>query len=62
MLPKESVHRSIVHKLSDYIPAFTDIFDEESFYIFVFFFVLATIVVAVLLSRKVELSDAGHID
>ena len=62
MLPKESVHRSIVHKVSDYIPAFTDVFDEESFYIFVFLFVLATIIVAVILARKVDLSDAGHTD
>lgn len=62
MLPKESVHRNIVNKLSDYLPAFTDIFDEESFYIFVFLFVLATIGVAVVLSRKVEINDAGHIE
>ena len=62
MLPKDSVHRNIIHNIADYIPAFTDIFDEEAFYIFVFLLVIATIAVAVLLSRKVDLTDAGHID
>lgn len=62
MLPKESVHKHIVHKLADYVPAFTDIFDEESFYIFAFLLVIATIAVAVVLSRKIDLTDAGHIE
>ena len=62
MLPKESVHRNIIHGVADYIPAFTDIFDEESFYIFMFLLVIAAIVLAVVLSRKVDLTDAGHID
>ena len=62
MLPKESVHRSIVQKLADYVPAFTDIFDEESFYIFVFLFVVATVAVVIMIARKVEIKDAGHMD
>ena len=62
MLPKESVHRNIIHGVADYIPSFTDIFDEESFYIFVFLLIIASIAVAVVLSRKIDLTDAGHID
>ncbi|KAL4224078.1 hypothetical protein ACF0H5_017533 [Mactra antiquata] len=62
MLPKDSHKAKIVEKMSGYIPTFTDIFDEESFYIFVFFFVIATICVAVYLSKRIEIKDGGHLE
>lgn len=37
------------------VPAFRDIFDEETFYLFAAFFVLATCFVAFLLSRFIVL-------
>ena len=60
MLPDDKAQ--IVKKLSGYIPAFTDVFDEESFYIFAFLFVIGTVVGALVLSRYVILKDAGHTD
>lgn len=44
------------------IPAFTDIFDEETFYITAFFVVLGSILVAVILSRFVKLKPYGEDD
>lgn len=41
----------IVHTIYDQIPAFTDIFDEDTFYMFVVCFVCSTIVVVFILSR-----------
>ena len=52
--------REFISKISSYFPKFTDIFDEETFYIFAFFFVLATILIAYLLSRCVEISDPDY--
>ena len=37
------------------VPAFTDIFDEETWYIFVFTFVLSTILIAFILSKYIKL-------
>lgn len=42
-------------KVYGQIPAFKDIFDEETFYIFAVFFVLSTCVVAFILSRFIVL-------
>ncbi|GAU88148.1 hypothetical protein RvY_00896 [Ramazzottius varieornatus] len=42
------------------IPAFTDIFDEETFYITAVFVVLGSILVAVILSRFVKLKPYGE--
>ncbi|KAH3885176.1 hypothetical protein DPMN_009167 [Dreissena polymorpha] len=61
-LPKDSHKDKIVHHLSKHIPAFQDVFDEESFYIFAFFVVVVTIIGAYFLSKRVELKDGGHID
>ncbi|KAF2350835.1 hypothetical protein FHG87_018405 [Trinorchestia longiramus] len=49
----------LVNKVYDQIPAFTDVFDEETFYIFAFFFTVATILGAVVASSWgfVETSD-----
>jgi len=62
MLPKDSHKYHIITQLSERLPSFTDVFDEESFYIFVFFFVIATICVAIFLSRRIELKDGDHTD
>lgn len=61
-LPKESAAHKIVTRLSKHIPAFTDVFDEETFYIFFFILVLVCIVAVFVLSRKIPLKDGGHID
>ncbi|XP_050298187.1 uncharacterized protein LOC126737363 [Anthonomus grandis grandis] len=45
----------IVHSIYEQIPAFTDIFDEETFYIFVACFVCSTIVVVFILSRFITI-------
>lgn len=45
----------IVHTIYDQLPSFTDIFDEETFYIFVGCFVCSTILVAFILSRFITI-------
>lgn len=45
----------VVEEIYNYVPAFTDIFSEDSFYIFVFCFVLSTIMVAYVLSRFITI-------
>uniref|UniRef100_A0A0L8G7B6 Uncharacterized protein n=1 Tax=Octopus bimaculoides TaxID=37653 RepID=A0A0L8G7B6_OCTBM len=62
MLPKLSVEKKLVNRLSSLIPAFTDIFDEESFYICFIFFVVITIASVCVLSRYVTIKDAGHVE
>jgi len=47
----------LVNKVYGVLPRFTDVFDEETWYIFVVFFVLATILVAFLLSRCIKLKS-----
>jgi len=46
---------SIVDKVYNSVPAFTDIFDEESWYIFALVFTAATIIIAVVASRFVTI-------
>lgn len=45
----------LVEHIYNQIPAFTDIFTEETFYMFVFGFVISTIVVVFILSRFITL-------
>ena len=47
----------IFRKFSQSVPHFTDVFDEESFYIFVAVFVISTILIAFLLSRKITIKE-----
>ena len=49
---------NIVNKIYDNFPAFTDIFDEESFYIFAGVFTLCTIMGAIIASRFITLKPA----
>ncbi|XP_059480179.1 uncharacterized protein LOC132199467 isoform X2 [Neocloeon triangulifer] len=40
---------------NEYVPSFTDIFDEDTWYIFVTCFTISTIIIAYFLSRFVTL-------
>lgn len=46
---------SIVNKVYDSVPAFTDLFDEDTWYIFAACFTLATILVTFIASRYITL-------
>lgn len=46
---------NVINKLYEQIPAFTDVFDEESFYAFAACFTVGTIVVAFVLSRFITI-------
>lgn len=45
----------LIDTLYNQVPAFTDVFDEETWYIFVACFVAGTILVAFILSRFITL-------
>ena len=62
MLPKENVAKQVSQKFSPFIPAFTDVFDEESFYICAILITLTAIIGAIYVSRHVTIKDAGHLD
>ena len=61
-LPKGSAEREIVNRMSGLIPRFQDVFDEESFYIFVLALVVLSAVAALMASRYITIKDAGHVD
>lgn len=46
---------AVIEQIYNDIPAFHDIFTEESFYMFAFCFTIATIFVAFILSRFIRL-------
>ncbi|XP_047513623.1 uncharacterized protein LOC125055274 [Pieris napi] len=46
---------NVVEELYNQIPAFTDVFSEDTFYIFVVLFVMSTFLVAFILSRFVTI-------
>lgn len=45
----------LVEEFYSHIPAFTDVFSEDTFYMFVVIFVLSTIMVAFILSRFITI-------
>ena len=45
----------VVEEIYNQIPAFTDVFSEDTFYIFVLIFVMSTILVAFILSRFITI-------
>lgn len=47
----------LVNKVYDQFPAFTDVFDEETWYIFAAVFTGATILAAVIASRFIKLKN-----
>lgn len=55
MVRKHRGTLAVVEQIYQDIPAFTDIFTEESFYTFAFCFVCATIVMAFILSRFITI-------
>lgn len=57
MLPK--AHIQLVNKISKHIPAFTDVFDEQTFYITAAVFTLTTILVVIILSRFITLKPVN---
>lgn len=61
-LPKGTAEREIVERISGWLPHFQDVFDEETFYIFVITLVVLSVIGAVLASRFITIKDAGHMD
>lgn len=55
MAKKEGYNLKVIDSLYSQVPAFTDIFDEETWYIFVGFFLLGTIIVAFIISRFITI-------
>jgi len=45
----------MIENMYSQVPAFTDIFDEETFYLFVVFFVIGTLIVAYIGSRVITI-------
>lgn len=54
--------KEIMQRLSGYLPKFTAVFDEETFYITAFAVVILAVMAIILLSRYVKVNDAGHLD
>lgn len=55
MSKKDNFHAKLVEHVYDNIPAFTDIFTEETFYIFAVTVVVSTIIVVMIISRFVTI-------
>lgn len=52
---KKGGHMDVIENLYNEIPTFTDVFTEETFYIFVVCFVLSTILLAFILSKFITI-------
>jgi len=61
-ISKSNAEHEFVDHMSRWIPKFQDVFDEETFYIFIIVLIIATLVGAILISRFYTIRDAGHID
>ena len=48
-------HIDFIEKVYNELPSFSDVFNEETFYVFVVCFVLATFLIAFILSRFVTI-------
>lgn len=48
-------HIDFIEKMYNELPSFTDVFNEETFYVFVVCFVLATFLIAFILSRFITI-------
>lgn len=55
MAKKEGYNLKVIDSLYSQVPAFTDIFDEETWYVFVICFVVGTVIVAFIVSRFVTI-------
>ena len=47
----------LFNRLYSNVPYFTDVFDEETFYVFAFFFVIGSFALAFLLSRFIKVEE-----
>lgn len=52
---KKGGHVDVIERIYNDLPAFTDVFNEETFYVFVTCFVLSTILLAFVLSRFITI-------
>lgn len=52
---KDNFHAKLVEHVYDNIPAFTDIFTEETFYMFAATVVVSTIIIVIIVSRFVTI-------
>lgn len=52
---KRNGQLEVIERIYNDIPAFTDVFTEESFYVFAMCFTLTTILVVIILSRFITL-------
>jgi len=55
MANKEHYTTTIINGFYNQIPAFEDIFDEESFYLFIICFMILTFIVVYILSKFIKL-------
>ncbi|CAH8557276.1 unnamed protein product [Schistosoma guineensis] len=63
MKKKRSVATELVQRASSILPAFTDIFDEETFYIFFICLVIFSFIIAFSIAKyfDVTIKDADHL-
>lgn len=52
---KKDYNLKLIDTLYSQVPAFTDVFDEETWYIFVICFIAGTVLVAFILSRFITI-------
>ena len=62
MVSKTNAEHEFVQHMSRWIPKFQDLFDEETFYIFVIVLVILCVIFAIIMSRFYTIRDAGHVD
>ena len=55
-------HGDFVKAMTEPLPKFTDVFDEETFYILAVIVVVLVIIGAIITSRYINIRDAGHMD
>jgi len=55
MVKSKNYNVKLIDELYNQIPAFTDLFDEESWYMFVACFVATTIVIVFIMSRFITI-------
>lgn len=53
-------NQRVVDAFYSQVPAFTDVFSEDTFYIFVIFFVFSTVLVAFILSRYITIKPPRY--
>ena len=59
---RKTAQEQIIESVARQLPRFTDLFDEESFYIATFLVVVCVVLAACIASRFIHIRDAGHVD